>query len=305
MHTWNAPKMILRCKPSLKKGADLSQIPLDRLGGKAVILNLVNAKAEGGVTLQQVQDAAKIAGGARNGDIVFCRMGPTPCFSTAPLKWLVGQGMKMMGVDSGGVELADDKTHSNVNHLVLFRAGIPVIENLANLSRISRPHHFRREQRDLSVAIQLPERLETLQGRIAVVEDDYDQAFHVVVRSLFFMIPTDLADSSLQTTADLSLFTIGLGFEGLNPGVPLTLAEQHLAPVALQGAFQLSTQGFDPGVDLSQAIRPRLRPFNLELLHLSPMRCRVEAEMHVHNRTARLTKLGVSAQRLRTGAKLR
>jgi arylformamidase len=123
----------------LKKGADLSQIPLDRLGGDAVILNLVNAKAEGGVTLQQVQDAAKVAGGVRKGDIVFCRMGPTPYFSTAPLKWLVEQGMKMMGVDSGGVELADDKTHANVNHLVLFRAGIPLIENLANLNRVSRP----------------------------------------------------------------------------------------------------------------------------------------------------------------------
>ena len=45
----------------------------------------------------------------------------------------------MMGVDSSGVELADDKTHANVNHLVLFRAGIPLIENLANLNRVSRP----------------------------------------------------------------------------------------------------------------------------------------------------------------------
>jgi arylformamidase len=123
----------------LKNGADLAQIPLERLGGDAVILNLVNAKAEGGVTLEQVQKAAKVAGGVRKGDIVLCRMGPTPYFSTAPLKWLVEQGMKMMGVDSGGVELADDETHSNVNHLVLFRAGIPVIENLANLNRVSRP----------------------------------------------------------------------------------------------------------------------------------------------------------------------
>jgi len=123
----------------LRKGADLSQIPLDRLGGDAVILNLTNAKAEGGVTLQHVQDAAKAAGGVRKGDIVFGRMGPTPYFSTASLKWLVAQGMKMMGVDSAGVELADDKTQANVNHLVLFRAGIPLIENLANLDRVSRP----------------------------------------------------------------------------------------------------------------------------------------------------------------------
>ena len=53
----------------LKKGADLSQIPLDRLGGDAVILNLANAKAEGGVTLQQVQDAAKVAGGGMVRDV--------------------------------------------------------------------------------------------------------------------------------------------------------------------------------------------------------------------------------------------
>lgn len=123
----------------LKKGADLSQISLERLVGDAVILNLTNAKADAGVTLQQVQDAAKAAGGIRKDDIVFCRMGPTPFFATEPLKWLVAQGMKMMGVDSGGVELANDTTHSNVNHLVLFRAGIPLIENLANLDRISRP----------------------------------------------------------------------------------------------------------------------------------------------------------------------
>ncbi len=123
----------------LKKGADLSQIPIERLGGDAVILNLTNAKAEGGVTLEQVQAAAKAAGGVRKDDIVFCRMGPTQYFSTASLQWLVDQGMKMMGVDSAGVELENDATHANVNHLLLFRAGIPCIENLANLDRVSRP----------------------------------------------------------------------------------------------------------------------------------------------------------------------
>lgn len=123
----------------LKQGADLSQIPLDRLVGDAVLLNLADAEAEGGVTLEQVQSAVKVAGGVRKGDIVFCRMGPTPYFATAPLQWLVEQGIKMMGVDSSGVELANDETHANVNHLVLFRAGIPLIENLANLDRLSRP----------------------------------------------------------------------------------------------------------------------------------------------------------------------
>ena len=43
-----------------------------------------------------------------------------------------------MGVDSGGVELSHD-THANVNHLLLFRAGIPLIENLTNLDQVPQP----------------------------------------------------------------------------------------------------------------------------------------------------------------------
>ena len=33
--------------------------------------------------------------------------------------------------------MAHDKTHANINHLLLFRAGIPVIENLANLDQLT------------------------------------------------------------------------------------------------------------------------------------------------------------------------
>lgn len=122
----------------LKEGADLAQIGLDRLIGPAVILDLSQAQAEGGVTLEQVQAAAAAAGGIHPGDMVFGRMGKTRYFATAGLVWLVEQGMKLMGVDSGGVELSHDTTHANVNHLVLFRAGIPLIENLANLDQLTR-----------------------------------------------------------------------------------------------------------------------------------------------------------------------
>ena len=59
----------------LKHGADLSQLPLDQLVGPAVILDLRDAEAEGGVTLEQVQAAAQKAGGIRQGDIVFGMMG--------------------------------------------------------------------------------------------------------------------------------------------------------------------------------------------------------------------------------------
>jgi arylformamidase len=122
----------------LKHGADLAATPLDRLVGEAVILDLRGAEAEGGVTLEQVQAAAAQAGGIKPGNIVFGQMGRTQYFSTAALEWLVGQGMKLMGVDSPGVELSHDTTHANVNHLVLFRAGIPLIENLTHLDQITR-----------------------------------------------------------------------------------------------------------------------------------------------------------------------
>jgi arylformamidase len=124
----------------LKQGQDMSGLTLDQLVGEAVILDLREADAAGGVTLAQVQDAAAHAGGIRAGNIVFGMMGGTTrYFSTAALEWLVSQGMKLMGVDSMGVELTHDTTHANVNHLVLFRAGIPLIENLANLEQLSRP----------------------------------------------------------------------------------------------------------------------------------------------------------------------
>ena len=122
----------------LKEGNDLSTITLDQLIGDAVILDLSEAAAEGGVTLAQVQAAAAQAGGVQRGDIVFGRMGPTQYFSTAGLQWLVDQGIKLMGVDSGGVELSHDTTHANVNHLLLFRANIPLIENLTNLDQLTR-----------------------------------------------------------------------------------------------------------------------------------------------------------------------
>ena len=77
----------------LKEGADLAEVSVEQLAGDAAILDLSEAEAEGGVTLEQVQAAAQVAGGIRKGDIVFCRMGPTKYFSTASLRWLIDQGI--------------------------------------------------------------------------------------------------------------------------------------------------------------------------------------------------------------------
>ena len=122
----------------LKNGMDLSQIPLEKLVGDAVILDLREACSYTGVSLEQVKKATDDAGGITKKDIVFCMMGETDYFSTDSIRWLVDSGMKLMGVDSGGVEIPHSVSHANENHLVLFRAEIPLIERLANLDKISR-----------------------------------------------------------------------------------------------------------------------------------------------------------------------
>jgi kynurenine formamidase len=121
----------------LENGADLAAVPVEQLIGDAVVLDLRGAEADNGVTLVQVQAAAEAAGGIRPGDIVLGHMGRTGNVSPESLQWLVDQGMKLMGVSSGGVEVADPD-HRNACHLVLFRAGIPLIENLANLDQLTR-----------------------------------------------------------------------------------------------------------------------------------------------------------------------
>ena len=148
----------------LKKGADLAQVPVDQLIGPAVILDLTDAEAEGGVTLEQVQAAAATAGGIQKDDIVFGQMGKTKYFSTAALQWIVDQGCKLMGVDSGGVELSHDTTHANVNHLLLFRAGIPLIENLAHLDQLT-------QSRVLAYALPVPvQGLDAFPLRVIAIE---------------------------------------------------------------------------------------------------------------------------------------
>jgi len=122
----------------LKDGMDLSQIPLEKLIGDAVILDLRDAYSDSGVTPEQVKKAVDDAGGIKKNDIVFCMMGETDYFSTEAIRWLVDAGMKLMGVDSAGVEIPHSVSHANENHLALFRADIPLIERLANLDRLSK-----------------------------------------------------------------------------------------------------------------------------------------------------------------------
>jgi len=131
----------------LKDQADLAAIPLETLMGPAVILDLKGRPAKAPIGIADVKKAAEKAGGIHPGDIVFGnlglgpfygtdRYGGNPYFPPETIAWLAGQGMKLMGVDAGGVEVPGSKEH--VSHHALFSRGIPLIENLAHLDRLSK-----------------------------------------------------------------------------------------------------------------------------------------------------------------------
>ena len=132
----------------IKEGQDLAQVPIETLCGDTVVLDLKGLPEESPITLDMIRRAAEKAGGIRHGDIVFCNMGYASCygkpefdnspyFTTESLEYLVNCGMKLMGVDTGGVELPANEEH--VNHLVLFKRGISLIENLNNLDLLPGP----------------------------------------------------------------------------------------------------------------------------------------------------------------------
>ena len=128
-----------------KDGADLASLDLETLFGDAVLLDLTGLPPHAEIGVDLVKRAADAAGGIRKGDIVFCDLGlarfygtpaygENPYFSTEALVRLADAGMKLMGVDAGGVEVPRSPEH--VNHLALLGRGIPLIENLTNLTAL-------------------------------------------------------------------------------------------------------------------------------------------------------------------------
>ncbi len=129
----------------LKNGPDLSEIPLEQLIGEAVILDLRACRPQSQVSVKQIQNAATESGGINRGDIVFCMFGHDvfyktdkykrcPYFSLESIRWLVQKRINVLGVDTPEID-SPEATHP-VNHLPLFEANIPLIENLTNLTEI-------------------------------------------------------------------------------------------------------------------------------------------------------------------------
>ena len=127
---------------AVEGGADVNALPVEAFFGEAVILDLSAASGATPVGLAGLQEAAQRAGGVRQGDIVFIHFdwdqrtaGQYPPYpSTEALTWLVGQGIKLLGIDSPGLEVEGDRRLPN--HRLLFGRGIPLIESLVNLEQL-------------------------------------------------------------------------------------------------------------------------------------------------------------------------
>jgi len=128
-----------------KDGPDLGKIGPEHYCGAGVLVSLKDIPAKSAISKEQVIKAAEKAGGIKKGDIAIFNLGyshlygtdtyaDSPYFSNEAICWIVDQGVKMMGVDAGGVEIPRDEQH--VNHAALFSKNVLLIENLANLDSV-------------------------------------------------------------------------------------------------------------------------------------------------------------------------
>jgi kynurenine formamidase len=127
-----------------RDGASVGELPLDRFFGEAVVLDLSDAPWGAPFHRDALATAAEWAGGIREGDIAFLRFdwdrragedgGRPPYPEPGALRWLVDQGIKLLGIDSPGLELPGNR--ALVNHHLLFDRGIPLIESLAHLDEL-------------------------------------------------------------------------------------------------------------------------------------------------------------------------
>ena len=141
---------------AVENGASVGEVPVERFFGEAVVLDLTEVPWGRPLEPEVVREAAAKAGGIRRGDILFLhfdwdrrqaaeRGHPFP--SNEALEWLVAPDVKLVGIDSSGLEVAGRRDLPN--HHTLFGRGIPLIESLANLGEL-------RSSRVYVMAIQLP-----------------------------------------------------------------------------------------------------------------------------------------------------
>lgn len=130
-------------------GADVADLDIERFFGEALVLDLSDVPWSEPFGIDVLQAAAEPAGGVQRGDILFLRFdwdrrsidGGYPPYPTPEATgWLVERGIKLLGIDSPGLEVQGDR--GLTNHHLLFDNGIPLIESLIDLDQVRQPRVY-------------------------------------------------------------------------------------------------------------------------------------------------------------------
>jgi arylformamidase len=132
----------------LKDGQDCADIPLERVVGEGVLVDFTDKAIGEPIT---VEDLRVRGSDIHRGDIVFVRTGLShnyrtprshdrPYFPVESIRWLAEKKIACLGVDCSGIEKRDEPTQPS--HKLLFKHGIPLIEHLAHLDRLTKERFF-------------------------------------------------------------------------------------------------------------------------------------------------------------------
>ena len=130
----------------IKNGIKINQIPLDRLIGKAILIKLQKTKNIP-ITKSDITSFEKKNGKIINHSSIFFFTGwqknlkkgnyftENPGLSKSAARYLASKKVNLVGIDSPSIDLGKDESFS-VHH-ILSKNNILIVENLANLNKIS------------------------------------------------------------------------------------------------------------------------------------------------------------------------
>ncbi len=128
-----------------RDGLDAARFPLENLIGPGTVVDISGWGQNDRITLAGLQQVAEDC--IQPGDILYLYTGfdryyhtakqhYRPWFDTAAIEWLVEQEIKVLGVDTSGIEIRNPDGSAffgQPNHEALLGANIPLVEYLANL----------------------------------------------------------------------------------------------------------------------------------------------------------------------------
>jgi len=133
----------------IKNGETIDKIPLEKLAGEAVLVDLSTKKKGSLITLTDFKPFENLI---HKGDILLLNTGiyksygkpefnlEFPTIDPDVARWIVNKEISALATDATSVDPVGEE--EGVIHHILLGAGIPIVENLANLGQIKKQRFF-------------------------------------------------------------------------------------------------------------------------------------------------------------------